>query len=150
MPDEPAGTDEGVTMTARLTADGAMLTIDNRTVILPNGPLMNGNIVNYTREGKRRVDLVFTTARSEAPQKVQDIMKDVMNKNEKIISDPAAPFAQVSGATNEAMEFIVRAWCYTPDYWDAYFGLIQQIVEALGEAGVQAPAVRVVTDAPKA
>ena len=72
------------------------------------------------------------------------------DKNEKIISDPAAPFAQVSGATNEAMEFIVRAWCYTPDYWDAYFGLIQQIVEALGEAGVQAPAVRVVTDAPKA
>ena len=127
-----------------------LLTIDNRTVILPNGPLMNGNIVNYTREGKRRVDLVFTTARNEAPQKVQDIMKDVMNKNEKIISDPAAPFAQVSGATNEAMEFIVRAWCYTPDYWDAYFGLIQQIVEALGEAGVQAPAVRVVTDAPKA
>ena len=126
-----------------------LLTIDNRTVILPNGPLMNGNIVNFTRQGQRRVDLVFATAKSEAPQKVQDIMKEVMAKNEKVLSEPAAPFAQVSGGTNEAMEFTVRAWCNTADYWDVYFGLIQQIVEALGEAGVQAPAARVITE-PKA
>ena len=123
-----------------------ILTIDNRTIIIPNGPLMNGNIINYTKEGKRRVDLVFATAKSEAPQKVQDIMKEVMAKNEKVISDPAEPFAQVSGGTNEAMEFTVRAWCATADYWDVYFGLIQGIVEALGEAGVQAPAVRVITE----
>ena len=124
-----------------------LLTIDNRTVILPNGPLMNGNIINFTREGKRRVDLVFTTAKSEVPQKVQDIMKAVMAANEKVLTDPAEPFAQVSGGTNEAMEFTVRAWCATADYWDVYFGLIQGIVEALGEAGVQAPAARVITEA---
>ena len=123
-----------------------LLTIDNRTVILPNGPLMNGNIINFTREGKRRVDLVFTTAKSEVPQKVQDIMKAVMAANEKVLTDPAEPFAQVSGGTNEAMEFTVRAWCATADYWDVYFGLIQGIVEALGEAGVQAPAARVITE----
>ncbi len=123
-----------------------LLTIDNRTVIIPNGPLMNGNIINYTREGKRRVDLVFTTARSESPKKVQDIMKEVMNANEKVIDDPAAPFAQASGATNEATEYIVRAWCVTSDYWDVYFALIQDIAEALAAAGVQSPAVRIVTD----
>ncbi len=123
-----------------------LLTIDNRTVIIPNGPLMNGNIVNFTRQGKRRVDLVFTTAKSEAPQKVQDIMKSVMEANEKVLSDPAAPFAQVSGGTNEAMEFTVRAWCETADYWDVYFGLIQGIVEALGAAGVQAPAARIIAE----
>ncbi|MBQ7059267.1 MAG: mechanosensitive ion channel [Firmicutes bacterium] len=123
-----------------------LLTIDNRTVIIPNGPLMNGNIINFTKQGKRRVDLVFTTAKSEEPQKVQDIMKAVMEANEKVISDPAAPFAQVSGGTNEAMQFTVRAWCETADYWDVYFGLIQGIVEALGAAGVQAPAVRVINE----
>ena len=124
-----------------------LLTIDNRTVIIPNGPLMNGNIVNFTRQGIRRVDLQFTTAKSEAPQKVQEIMKSVMAANEKVLSEPAAPFAQVSGGTNEAMEFTVRAWCNTADYWDVYFGLIQGIVEALGDAGVQAPAARVITEA---
>ena len=123
-----------------------LLTIDNRTVIIPNGPLMNGNVVNFTKQGKRRVDLVFTTAKSEAPQKVQDIMKEVMAANEKVLSDPAEPFAQVSGGTNEAMEFTVRAWCATGDYWDVYFGLIQGIVEALGAAGVQAPEARIITE----
>ena len=92
------------------------------------------------------MDLVFTTAKSEAPQKVQDIMKSVMEANEKVLSDPAAPFAQVSGGTNEAMEFTVRAWCETADYWDVYFGLIQGIVEALGAAGVQAPAARIIAE----
>ncbi len=126
-----------------------LLTTDNRTVILPNGPLMNGNIVNFTKQGVRRVDLVFTTAKSESPQNVQDIMKSVLKANEKVLSEQYAPFAQVSGGTNEAMEFTVRAWCATADYWDVYFGLIQGIVEALGAAGVQAPAARVITEAKK-
>ena len=64
----------------------------------------------------------------------------------QMLSDPAAPFAQVSGGTNEAMEFTVRAWCETADYWDVYFGLIQGIVEALGAAGVQAPAARIIAE----
>ena len=123
-----------------------LLTTDNRTVIIPNGPLMNGNITNFTRQGTRRVDLVFTTARSEEPKKIQDIMKQVMEANEKVLSEPA-PFAQVSGATNEAAEYTVRAWCSTADYWDVYFGLNQTIVEALGDAGVQAPAARIITEA---
>ena len=51
----------------------------------------------------------------------------------------------LSGGTNEAMEFTVRAWCKNEDYWDVYFDLTQSITEALGEANVQAPAVRVIT-----
>ena len=50
------------------------------------------------------------------------------------------------GGTNEAMNFVVRAWCNNADYWDVYFDLTQSIIEALGEAGVKAPAVRVLTE----
>lgn len=123
-----------------------LLTVDNRRVIVPNGSLMNANVTNFSAETTRRVDLTFTCAKSENIQKVQDIMIKVMNANHKVMKAPA-PFAQISGGTNEAMEFTVRAWCLSEDYWDVYFGLIQQIAEALGEAGVKAPAVRVITEA---
>ena len=122
-----------------------LTTTDNKTVTIPNGTLMNANVINYTKEPKRRVDLTFSCAKGEDIRKIQDIMIDVMNKNELVHKDPA-PFARISGGTNEAMEFTVRAWTDTANYWETYFQLIQQIAEALGAAGVQAPAVRVITE----
>ena len=78
-------------------------------------------------------------------QKIQNLMLEVMRQNEKVLKDPA-PFARLSGGTNEAMQFTARAWCKTEDYWDVYFDLTQAITEKLGESGVQAPAVRVISE----
>ena len=107
---------------------------------------MNANIIDYTAENVRRVDLDFACAKSEDPAKIQAIMVRVMEDNPKVLSTPDKPFARVCGGTNEAMNFTVRAWCNTADYWDVYFDLTQSIIEALGIAGVQAPAVRVLTE----
>lgn len=122
-----------------------LLTLDNKRVTVPNGSLMGANITNYSSEELRRVDLTFTCAKSEAPARIQGIMLSVMEAHRLVLSDPA-PFARVSGGTNEAMEFTVRAWCKSADYWDVYFDLTQQIVEALAANHVQAPAVRVCTE----
>ncbi len=121
------------------------LTVDNRRITVPKGSLMGANVTNFSAMSERRVDLTFTCARSEAPQRVQDLIQEAVKGSEKALRDPA-PFAQVSGATNEAMEFTVRVWCKSEDYWDVYFDLIQRITEELGKAGVQAPAVRVLTE----
>ena len=123
-----------------------IVTLDNKRITVPNGNLMNANIVDYSTEEFRRVDLDFSCAKSEDPAKVQAIMVKVMEANAKVLSAPDKPFARVCGGTNEAMNFTVRAWCQTADYWDVYFDLTQAIVEALGEAGVAAPAVRVLTE----
>lgn len=120
-------------------------TTDNRRITIPNGALMGANVTNNSVEPNRRVDLKFACAKSEDLHKVKEIMLDVMNKNEKVLKDPA-PFAALSGGTNEAMEFTVRAWCVNADYWDVFFTLTQDITAALGEAGIKAPAVRVITD----
>ena len=120
-------------------------TLDNCRVNVPNGALMNATVTDYTAEDTRRVDLSFACAKSEEPAKIQALMQEVMAANAKVKADPA-PFARLSGGTNEAMQFTVRAWCDTADYWDVYFDLTQAITEKLGQAGVQAPAVRVVTD----
>ena len=120
-------------------------TVDNCRINVPNGALMNANIIDYSAEETRRVDLTFASAKSEDPQKIQSLMLEVMDQNEKVLKDPA-PFARISGGTNEAMQFTVRAWCKTADYWDVYFDLTQAITEKLGENGVQTPAVRVISE----
>ncbi len=122
-----------------------LITLDNKRITVPNGTLMNANVIDYSAENTRRVDLTFLTARSEEPARIQALMKEVMAANDKVLSDPE-PFAQISGGTNEALEFTVRAWCQTGDYWDVYFSLIQAISEKLGANSVQSPAVRIISD----
>ena len=119
--------------------------IDNKKITVPNGALMNATVSNCSAEATRRVDLVFACAKGEDVKAVQQIMVDVMNANPKVIKEPA-PFARISGGTNEAMQITVRAWCASADYWDVYFDLNQDIVIALGKAGVKAPAVRIITE----
>ena len=119
-------------------------TVDNKKVTIHNGALMNANVTNMTAEALRRVDLTFGCAKGEDVAKVQQIMLDTMAANDMVVKDPE-PFARLSGGTNEAMEFTVRAWCKSADYWTVYFDLTQAITEALGAAGVNAPAIRVVT-----
>ena len=122
-----------------------LITVDNCRVTIPNGTLMNANVVDYSTEETRRVDINFGCAKSEKPSHIQSLAMGVMNANEKVLSDPA-PIVYVTGGTNEAMQFSARAWCKNEDYWDVYFELTQNITEALGEAGINAPGVRVIAD----
>ena len=119
------------------------ITVDNKRVTVPNGSLMNANVTDYSSEPLRRVDLTFSCAKTEAPARIQEIMLYAVNANEKVLKTPE-PFARLSGGSNEAMEFTVRAWCKNDDYWDVYFDLTQTITEEFGRLGVKAPAVRIV------
>lgn len=119
-------------------------TPDNCRIHVPNGSLMNANIIDYSAEDTRRVDLTFACAKSESPAAIQKLILEAMRANEKVLADPA-PFARLSGGTNEAMQFTARAWCKSADYWDVYFDLTQAVTEKMGENGVQAPAVRVIS-----
>ena len=122
-----------------------ILTIDNKRITVPNGALMNSNVTDYTAESKRRVDLVFACAKSEKPAEIQQCILDAVAGSKFALQDPA-PFARISGGTNESMEFTVRVWCKTEDYWDLYFELNQIIVEAFAAKGVQAPAMRILNE----
>ena len=120
-----------------------ILTLDNKRITVPNGSLMNANVTDYSSEPLRRVDLTFACAKSEKPADIQQLILNAVNAHALVLKDPA-PFARLSGGTNEAMEFTVRAWCKNEDYWDVYFDLTQAVTEAFGQQGVQAPAVRVI------
>jgi len=121
-------------------------TLDNVKITIPNGTLMNANVENYSAQPERRVDLVFSCAKGEDIDTVKNAIDSAMASTEKVLSSPEAPFVRLSGGTNESMEFTVRAWCKGSDYWDVYFDLTENITKALGNAGINAPAVRVITE----
>ena len=122
-----------------------LTTPDGRKVTIPNGSLMNANVENFSSEDVRRVDLKFTCDRREDFRKVQEIAMAAMEANEKVLKDPA-PFVSLGGATNEALEFDVRPYCKSGDYWAVYYGVIQDVSEALGNAGIKSPKVRIVQE----
>lgn len=122
-----------------------LTTPDNKRITIPNGSLMNANVVDYSAEEFRRVDLSFSCAKSENPANIRSIILKAIAENDKVLDTPAAPFAMLSGGTKESMDFTVRVWVKNADYWDVYFDLTDKITTAFGEAGVQAPAVRVIS-----
>jgi len=123
-----------------------IVTLDNKQIMVPNGGLMNANVVNYSAEPLRRVDLAFSCGKDESADKVEKIILGAIEGSAKVLNNPEAPFAKVSGGTNEAMQFAVRVWCKNEDYWDVYFDLTRKITDALGKEGIKAPGVRVVAD----
>ncbi len=122
-----------------------LVTVDNKRIMIPNGALMNANITNYSSETDRRVDLEFSCARGEDVEKVQSLMLDILKKDPKVMETPE-PFARLTGGTENALTFSVRAWCRNEDYWDLYYDLLQKVTGAMTAAGVESPAMRILQD----
>ena len=124
-----------------------LLTVDNKRITLPNGGLMNATITDFSSEELRRADLRFTCARSEAPARVQELLRETVLADARVLPQPE-PFARLTGSTDQALEFTVRAWCRSDDYWELYYDLTQRITETMAEHRIQSPAVRVTAEEP--
>lgn len=115
-----------------------LLTIDNRVVIIPNSAISNATVVNVTEMPLRRVDLTFTAAYADDISLVKRTLLNVCDRHDLILKDPA-PFARVSGHKDSAIEYTLRAWCKTEDYWDVYFDLYEQVKAAFDDKGLTIP-----------
>jgi small conductance mechanosensitive channel len=115
-----------------------LLTPENKTAIIPNGPMANGNIVNYSAEGHMRVDLTFGVSGDTPIAKARETLIAAMRANPMVLQDPA-PSVTVNKLTLEGVELAVRPWCKPEHYWDVYFGTYEQGREALAIAGVKGP-----------
>ena len=111
---------------------------ENKLVIIPNGILSNGNIINYTEEGKLRVDLTFGVGYDEDIKKTKDVLMDVMLSNKNILKDPA-PTVNVSELADSSVNFAVRPWATPENYWNVYFGILEEGKNALDKAGIEIP-----------
>lgn len=115
-----------------------LLAPDNKTIILPNGVLSNGDITNFTTEGKIRVDLAFGIGYGDDIKKAKDVLIKVMSSHPKVMKDPA-PFVGVNELGDNSVNLAVRPHCDPADYWDVYFDIYEQGKIALDEAGIEIP-----------
>ena len=115
-----------------------VLTPDNKRVTVPNGSLTNAAITNYSAEGQRRVELIFSVSYDCDIDKVKQILLSVAESDPKALKDPA-PLARLKTQSASSLDFVLRVWCAPENYWDLYFDLNENVKKALDEAGMEIP-----------
>ena len=112
--------------------------LSNKEIIIPNGSLSNGNIVNYTTEGTRRVDLIFGVSYDSDIKKTKEVLMTILTSHPKVLKEPA-PSVNLLELADSSINFAVRPWCASADYWTVYFEVTEQTKEALDTAGIEIP-----------
>ena len=115
-----------------------LTTGDNKTIIIPNSKIGNDNIVNYSTQPTRRVDLTIGVAYDADLKKVRDILEDIISKDERILKDPPHQIA-VSELADSSVNFVVRLWVESADYWNVFFDANETVKIRFDEAGIGIP-----------
>lgn len=113
-------------------------TSDNVTIILPNGPIANGNITNYTREMQRRIDLQFAIVYGSDLKVVQELLWKIVKEEKRVLAKPA-PFIGVGELGPSSVKMIVRVWVKTSDFSDTSLSLNEAVYRELVNAGITVP-----------
>jgi len=115
-----------------------LLTVDNKRITIPNGSITNSVIENYSSEELRRVDLTFNTAYSCDIDKVKSIIREVVEQHPLALKKPE-PFVRLSKHSESSLEYAVRIWCKSGDYWDLYFDVTENVKHAFDKNGIEIP-----------
>ena len=115
-----------------------LTTPDNKTIIIPNGPLSNGSLVNYSTQDTRRVDWTFGIGYGDKTEDAQKILVELMNADERILKDPA-PFVGVSALADSSVNLTTRAWVVPEDYWGVFFDMNQKVYNEFNAKGINIP-----------
>lgn len=113
-------------------------TVDNKQITIPNGELANGKIINYSAEKTRRVDLIFGVSYDDDIQKVKDVLTKIIMEHELTFKEPE-PLIRVVAYQDSSVDFAVKVWCQSEDYWSIYYDVQEQVKEAFDEAGISIP-----------
>jgi len=113
-------------------------TPDNKNVILPNGPVSGGSITNFSSEPIRRVDMTFGIGYGDDIRKAKDVLKTMVEADTRILKDPE-PFIAVSELADSSVNFVVRVWCNTADYWGVYFDMHEKVKLEFDKQGISIP-----------
>lgn len=113
-------------------------TPDNKTIIVPNAKLGNDNIINYSTQDRRRVDLTVGVSYDADLKEVRGLLEDIVSKDKRILTDQAHQIV-VGELADNSVNFFVRVWVKSEDYWDVYFDANESIKIRLDEAGIGIP-----------
>lgn len=111
-------------------------TYDNKLIFVPNSEISSMKITNYTAEGNRRVDLTFCASYDDPIDKVKETIRAVIDAHPLTLFTPE-PFVRVSAYQDSSIEYTVRVWCATTDYWEVHHDLLEQVKVAFDRNGIQ-------------
>lgn len=115
-----------------------LTTPDNKRVILPNAQITSNSIINYTVEDKRRIDMVFGIGYGDDIKRAKDVINEVLSEDERILKDPA-PTVGIMELGASSVDFVVRPWVRTSDYWSVFFSLNEQMKLRFDAEGISIP-----------
>ena len=115
-----------------------MKTPDNKTIIIPNGGLSTGSMVNYSTEATRRVDWTFGIGYGDSTEKAKEILEKLIAEDSRILKDPTH-FIAVAELADSSVNFVVRAWVKAPDYWGVHFDMNEKVYNTFNAEGLNIP-----------
>ena len=115
-----------------------MKTPDNKRIIVPNANMTGANIINYSANPTRRVDLMFGIGYDDDIKKAKEIFERIVADHPLVLKDPE-PQIVVGELADSSVNFHVRPWCKTDDYWTVYFDIMERVKLALDEEGISIP-----------
>lgn len=115
-----------------------LTTPDNKTIIIPNGPLATGSLINYSAQPRRRVDWTFGIAYGDDIDKAYAVLKDIIRQDERILGDPE-PFMALSALADSSVNITLRVWVDAQNFWPVFFRMNEQVYKAFAEAGLTIP-----------
>ena len=113
-------------------------TPDNQRLIIPNGNVWSGVIRNITCEATRRVDFTFGIGYDDDIAKAEDLLTRLVNGHDLVLEDPE-PVVKVHTLNDSSVDFVVRAWVKTGDYWNVYWDLTRAVKERFDAEGISIP-----------
>ncbi|MFT5335152.1 MAG: small conductance mechanosensitive channel [Halioglobus sp.] len=115
-----------------------MTTTDNKEVIIPNGAILQSNITNYSARDTRRVDMVFGISYDDDLRKAKQILQDIIAADDRVLAEPA-PVIALSELADSSVNFIVRPWAKSEDYWAVKWDTTETVKLKFDEAGISIP-----------
>jgi len=115
-----------------------MATPDNKTITIPNSSIISSNITNFSSKPTRRINLVFGIDYNDDLKLAKDILIRITKEDERVLLDPA-PFVAVGELADNSVNFIVRVWVKTEQYWDVHFDMIEKVKLAFDAEGISIP-----------
>ena len=113
-------------------------TFDNQVFLVPNAKIWGETIKNLTSERLRRVDMVFGVAYSDSVVKVEEILTDIVTSHPKVLHNPE-PIIRLQLLNESSVDFIVRPWVKTEDYWDVYWDITREVKVRFDREGITIP-----------
>ena len=133
---EAAGVSGSVVQVQILTT--ILKTGDNKQVVVPNGQIMGSIITNYSANDTRRVDLTVGVSYDDDLDKVRATLQDLIDSDDRILTDPASLIA-VSELADSSVNFVVKIWVKSGDYWGVFYGLTEAIKKRFDKEGISFP-----------